>query len=237
MKRLIGEARRLMPEIGIQVPPNLSDWWPELVAAGATDLGGLSANGDHISPEHPFPSPVPGAQASGARRLRAVRAAVRLPRVHRSGVGVAAGHGRDQEPLLVVHPPSRQRAAHRADRGRGRRPAGGGAGARRRRADRGGADGAVRRAAPRGDRGHARGRRRAALPAGRRHRDLRGQSQHQRLQRMRRGLRVLRLRAIQALARCLRALARGVRPARGGGAGRGRHRAVHPVGHPPRLDV
>ncbi len=57
MKRLIGETRRLMPDIGIQVPPNLSDWWPELVAAGATDLGGLSANGDHISPEHPFPSP------------------------------------------------------------------------------------------------------------------------------------------------------------------------------------
>jgi FO synthase len=57
MKRLVAEARRLMPEIGIQVPPNLSDWWPELVAAGATDLGGLSANGDHISPEHPFPSP------------------------------------------------------------------------------------------------------------------------------------------------------------------------------------
>ncbi|HEX8206714.1 MAG TPA: 5-amino-6-(D-ribitylamino)uracil--L-tyrosine 4-hydroxyphenyl transferase CofH [Solirubrobacteraceae bacterium] len=57
MKRLIAEARRLMPEVGIQVPPNLADWWPELVAAGATDLGGLSANGDHISPEHPFPSP------------------------------------------------------------------------------------------------------------------------------------------------------------------------------------
>ena len=57
MKRLIGEARRLLPGVGIQVPPNLSDWWSELVAAGATDLGGLSANGDHISPEHPFPSP------------------------------------------------------------------------------------------------------------------------------------------------------------------------------------
>jgi FO synthase len=57
MKRLIAETRRLMPGVGIQVPPNLSDWWPELVAAGATDLGGLSANGDHISPEHPFPSP------------------------------------------------------------------------------------------------------------------------------------------------------------------------------------
>src|SRR5207253_4343461 len=59
MKRLVAEARRLMPEVGVQVPPNLSDWWIELVRAGATDLGGLSANGDHISPEHPFPSPGP----------------------------------------------------------------------------------------------------------------------------------------------------------------------------------
>ncbi len=57
MKRLVAEARRLLPGVGVQVPPNLADWWPELVRAGATDLGGLSANGDHISPEHPFPSP------------------------------------------------------------------------------------------------------------------------------------------------------------------------------------
>jgi FO synthase len=57
IKRLIGECKRLMPDVGVQVPPNLSDWWPELVEAGATDLGGLSANGDHISPEEPFPSP------------------------------------------------------------------------------------------------------------------------------------------------------------------------------------
>ncbi|HYV16357.1 MAG TPA: 5-amino-6-(D-ribitylamino)uracil--L-tyrosine 4-hydroxyphenyl transferase CofH [Conexibacter sp.] len=57
MKDLIALARELMPDVGIQVPPNLADWWPELVAAGASDLGGLSANGDHISPEHPFPSP------------------------------------------------------------------------------------------------------------------------------------------------------------------------------------
>ncbi|HEX2128233.1 MAG TPA: 5-amino-6-(D-ribitylamino)uracil--L-tyrosine 4-hydroxyphenyl transferase CofH [Solirubrobacterales bacterium] len=57
MKRLIAECRRLMPDVGIQIPPNLADWWDELVEAGATDLGGLSANGDHISPEHAFPSP------------------------------------------------------------------------------------------------------------------------------------------------------------------------------------
>ncbi|ADB52580.1 5-amino-6-(D-ribitylamino)uracil--L-tyrosine 4-hydroxyphenyl transferase CofH [Conexibacter woesei] len=57
MRRLVQETRRLMPDVGIQIPPNLADWWDELIAAGATDLGGLSANGDHISPEHPFPSP------------------------------------------------------------------------------------------------------------------------------------------------------------------------------------
>ena len=79
MEALIGHARRLMPGVGIQVPPNLADWWPRLVAAGATDLGGLSANGDHISPEHPFPSPHAGAQAPGPRRRRAERAPLRLP--------------------------------------------------------------------------------------------------------------------------------------------------------------
>jgi FO synthase len=57
MKLLIAESNRLMPDVGVQVPPNLADWWPELVDAGATDLGGLSSNGDHISPEEPFPSP------------------------------------------------------------------------------------------------------------------------------------------------------------------------------------
>jgi FO synthase len=57
MKALISETKRLMPGVGIQIPPNLADWWDELVEAGATDLGGLSANGDHISPEHAFPSP------------------------------------------------------------------------------------------------------------------------------------------------------------------------------------
>jgi FO synthase len=54
---LIAAVRELLPGVGIQVPPNLSEHWPALVAAGASDLGGLSANGDHISPEHPFPSP------------------------------------------------------------------------------------------------------------------------------------------------------------------------------------
>ncbi len=57
LRDLVAVAHELLPGVGIQVPPNLADWWPDLVAAGATDLGGLSANGDHISPEHPFPGP------------------------------------------------------------------------------------------------------------------------------------------------------------------------------------
>ena len=57
LRLLVRECRRLMPDVGVQIPPNLSDWWLPLVEEGATDLGGLSANGDHISPEHPFPSP------------------------------------------------------------------------------------------------------------------------------------------------------------------------------------
>jgi FO synthase len=56
MRELVRASRELMPDVGVQIPPNLSDWWMPLVEEGATDLGGLSANGDHISPEHPFPS-------------------------------------------------------------------------------------------------------------------------------------------------------------------------------------
>jgi FO synthase len=56
MRALVRASHELMPDVGIQVPPNLSDWWLPLIEEGATDLGGLSANGDHISPEHAFPS-------------------------------------------------------------------------------------------------------------------------------------------------------------------------------------
>jgi FO synthase len=56
MEQLVAQATELMPDVTVQIPPNLADWWVGLVRAGAGDLGGLSANGDHISPEHPFPS-------------------------------------------------------------------------------------------------------------------------------------------------------------------------------------
>ena len=56
MRALVRACQELLPDVGVQIPPNLSDWWLPLVEEGASDLGGLSANGDHISPEHAFPS-------------------------------------------------------------------------------------------------------------------------------------------------------------------------------------
>ena len=121
MRRLVAECRRLMPDVGVQVPPNLAGWWPELVRAGATDLGGLSANGDHISPEHPFPSPHEVRKRLAAEGLRADRAAVRLPAVHRSGVDGAGRARRRQGALLELHPAPRQRP-HRAAAAAAARP-------------------------------------------------------------------------------------------------------------------
>jgi len=49
-------AREILPEsITVQVPPNLlSDDWLDMVRAGARDLGGVSANGDSVSPSLPW---------------------------------------------------------------------------------------------------------------------------------------------------------------------------------------
>ena len=122
MKRLIAEARRLLPGVGIQVPPNLSDWWVELARAGATDLGGLSANGDHISPEHPFPSPAPGPQAAGRATGSPCpeRLCVYPEYIDREWIAEPVMDVIKQ-PLLVLHPAAGRRAP--GELHGGRRPA------------------------------------------------------------------------------------------------------------------
>ena len=113
MKRLIAETRRLMPDVGIQIPPNLADWWGELVAAGATDLGGLSANGDHISPEHPFPSPHQVRKQLQRDGYALTERLCVYPRyIDPEWVG-AGSDGHDQGEVLELHPPARVRA-HRS---------------------------------------------------------------------------------------------------------------------------
>src|SRR3954453_8989234 len=168
MRVLVRACQELMPGVGIQIPPNLSDWWLPLVDDGATDLGGLSANGDHISPEHPFPSVhemrkrlPPGRQAARAARPGARGAALRVSPVHERGLARAGRARRDQDQALVLHPEERFRApggaSDPARPGAGRDRAGG----RRGEPGRGRADRPVRRDPPRGDRGHAPGGRRA----------------------------------------------------------------------------
>ncbi len=158
MKRLIAETRRLMPDVGIQVPPNLADWWPELVAAGATDLGGLSANGDHISPEHPFPSPHRVRQRLQADGVALTERLCVYPQLHRprvDGPGVLdtikvkywsfiPRRGPDAPTRLQAAP---RRSAQTSSPARPSGPATGCALSER------GADGAVRRDAAGGDRG------------------------------------------------------------------------------------
>ena len=111
LKRLIAEARRLMPGVGIQVPPNLSDWWPELVARRRHRPRRPERQRRPHFARAPVPVAHAGPQAPGRRWVRALRAAVRVPRVHRSRMDRRTGARRDQEPLLVVHPAPRAAAA------------------------------------------------------------------------------------------------------------------------------
>ena len=125
MKRLIAETRRLMPDVGIQIPPNLADWWGELVQVGATDLGGLSANGDHISPEHPFPSPHQVRKQLQADGVALTERLCVYPQYIEPELDRAGGDGHDQGQVLELHPaawirPHRPTGADPPRPGRGR---------------------------------------------------------------------------------------------------------------------
>src|SRR4051794_5569828 len=50
MERLIAECRRLMPEGGVQIPPNLADWWPRLVRAGGPHPRRAGGHRGHNAP-------------------------------------------------------------------------------------------------------------------------------------------------------------------------------------------
>ena len=58
VRRAVELAREILPpDVTVQVPPNLNfESWPELVAAGARDLGGISVDGDSVSPSYAWPA-------------------------------------------------------------------------------------------------------------------------------------------------------------------------------------
>ncbi|MBS3815303.1 MAG: 7,8-didemethyl-8-hydroxy-5-deazariboflavin synthase subunit CofG [Hadesarchaea archaeon] len=56
MSAIVMNARRMMPDMNIQVPPNLTPELLDYLEMGANDLGGISTlTPDFINPEHPWP--------------------------------------------------------------------------------------------------------------------------------------------------------------------------------------
>jgi len=53
---LIRLCREEMPEVKIQIPPNLNPLWSELILFGVDDLGGISGEIDYVNPRHPWES-------------------------------------------------------------------------------------------------------------------------------------------------------------------------------------
>ncbi len=70
---LIPEARRLMPDVHVQIPPNLVDDLPSLLEAGADDIGGIAHEPDFINPNRPWPE-----LASLSKKLKPHDMALRL---------------------------------------------------------------------------------------------------------------------------------------------------------------
>ncbi|MFM7102057.1 MAG: 7,8-didemethyl-8-hydroxy-5-deazariboflavin synthase subunit CofG [Verrucomicrobiota bacterium] len=65
---LIGHWRRVAPGVPIQIPPNLNPHWRELLPH-VDDLGGVSAEGDLVNPDHPWDPPAVYAEACAAHGL------------------------------------------------------------------------------------------------------------------------------------------------------------------------
>ncbi|MGH7608521.1 MAG: 7,8-didemethyl-8-hydroxy-5-deazariboflavin synthase subunit CofH [Candidatus Dormibacteria bacterium] len=89
LRQAVALAREILPaDVAVQVPPNLNfSGWPELVEAGATDLGGISADGDSVSPAYRWP-----AEPELAERARSLgyRLQERLPVYQESAADLRA---------------------------------------------------------------------------------------------------------------------------------------------------
>jgi len=54
LKELIDLCKEELPEVSLQIPPNLNSNWPDLLALGFNDLGGISEI-DLVNSENPWP--------------------------------------------------------------------------------------------------------------------------------------------------------------------------------------
>ncbi|MFQ5894671.1 MAG: 7,8-didemethyl-8-hydroxy-5-deazariboflavin synthase subunit CofG [Nitrospinota bacterium] len=73
---LIPACRAIMPDVHVQIPPNLVDELIPLLEAGADDVGGLAHEPDHINPDRPWPKPE---ALEAALRPHGMRLKLRMP--------------------------------------------------------------------------------------------------------------------------------------------------------------
>ena len=116
MKRLVAETRRLMPDVGIQIPPEPR----RLVGRAGRGRGHrprrpLGQRRPHLARAR-LPEPARGPQAPGTAGLRADRAPVRLSAIPGCRVGRAGGSRRGQAQVLELHPAHGARAGEPSGR-------------------------------------------------------------------------------------------------------------------------
>lgn len=56
LRELIITAREELPDISMQIPPNLNSNWADLLELGFNDIGGISNEADVINSENPWPA-------------------------------------------------------------------------------------------------------------------------------------------------------------------------------------
>ena len=54
LKEIASLAREALPDVSLQIPPNLNPNWPDLLALGFNDLGGINQT-DMVNSENPCP--------------------------------------------------------------------------------------------------------------------------------------------------------------------------------------
>lgn len=85
LRELVTFMRTHFPRVAIQIPPNLTPLWPQLIECGANDLGGISSEPDVINPGSPWSAEEQYDEVLKARGYELRRRLPIYPRHYRQG--------------------------------------------------------------------------------------------------------------------------------------------------------